>query len=125
MFRGRPEDRCRPDKLDALKGDATAATAAQTVEELLARLQAQVRAYAVRRLAAAVLRDGIERYRERSQGPVVAPASELFAQLTCGSFSGLKIDASDAGEPELSGSAAAPGKSIRVNEMSDGAGDQL
>ena len=56
------------------------------------------------RLAAAVLQRGIERYREKNQGPVLARASALFADLTGGSFAGLQIDDDGDGRPCSRGS---------------------
>ena len=73
-------------ELARMDGGDRAAEAAETVQTTLARLQADVDRYAALKLAAAVLQRGIERYREKNQGPVLARASQLFADLTDGSF---------------------------------------
>ena len=69
-----------------MDGDDRAAEAAEAVQTTLARLQVDVGRYSALRLAAAVLQRGIERYREKNQGPVLARAGRLFADLTGGSF---------------------------------------
>ena len=55
-----------------------AAEAAEMAEELKARLALEVEEYARLRLAAVVLHEAIERYRQRSQGPVLDRAAGLF-----------------------------------------------
>jgi uncharacterized protein YhaN len=110
-------------ELEAMDGDDHAAAAAETVQTTLARLQVDVGRYAALRLAAAVLRRGIERYREKNQGPVLARASRLFAGLTTGSFAGLQIDDDGAG-PVLKG-VRPDGRLVAVDAMSDGSHDQL
>ena len=68
---------------------------AQTIKILdlgLARLQGDVARFATLKLATVVMRRGIERYREKNQGPILARASVLFAGLTDGSFTRLQID---------------------------------
>jgi uncharacterized protein YhaN len=55
----------------------------------------------------------------------VSRASELFTALTRGSFAGLRTDFDEDGQPVLLGVRPEEGGSVRVNCMSDGAGDQL
>ena len=81
--------------LKQMDGSSRAAEAAEQAEELKARLALDVEEYARLRLAAVVLHEAIDRYRQRSQGPVLDRASGLFAQLTLGSFQGLKVDYDD------------------------------
>ena len=58
------------------------------------------------KLAATVLHRGIERYREKNQGPILTRASDLFAALTGGSFARLQIDDDGDGRSVLEGRAA-------------------
>lgn len=112
--------------LKTMDGSAKAAAAAEQVQFLLARIGSDVERYARLRLAALILRDAIERYREKNQGPVLKRASELFADLTVGSFEGLRVDVNDQGQPVLVG--VRPGKKETVpaqDAMSDGTRDQL
>jgi uncharacterized protein YhaN len=76
-------------------------------------------------MAAAVLRRSIERFRDASQGPVLARASDWFAALTLGSFSGLRADYDDKGSAVLVGIRAGSGQAVGVDGMSGGTCDQL
>ncbi len=120
-------DRCigtAGSELARLDGSAAAAEAAGDCEEHLAALAGDVEEYAVRRLALAVLRGAIERFREQNQGPVVARASERFAQLTAGSFAELRVDVDEEDRPILLG-VRPNGETLDVAGMSDGTSDQL
>ena len=76
-------------------------------------------------LASSVLRESIERYREKNQGPVLQRASRLFATMTLGSFAGLRDDYNEKGEPVLVGLRADGRTIVGVDGMSDGTCDQL
>jgi uncharacterized protein YhaN len=106
-----------------------AADAAEQEQSLRARIEGHVDEYARLRLAAAVLRKAIERYRDNNQGPIIKRAGELFAELTAGSFAGLRADFNDRGDPVLMAVRApqsAPGPAaIGVEAMSEGTADQL
>ncbi len=103
---------------------AAAAEAAEEAQEILARLEPGVQQYLRLRLAAAVLREGIERYRKKNEGPVLGRASELFRRLTLGSFEALRIDFDDRGEQVLAG-VRSDGKAVQPPAMSEGTCDQL
>ncbi|HUY36529.1 MAG TPA: AAA family ATPase [Pirellulales bacterium] len=104
---------------------AAAADAAERAQSLLAEIGSDVEEYVRLRLASAVLREAIERYRKKNQGPVLERASSLFAELTAGSFAGLRADYDDAGEAVLVG-ARPDGRTVGVDDaMSDGTRDQL
>ena len=67
---------------------------------------------------------GIERYREKNQGPILARASTLFAALTGNSFARLQIDDDGNGRSILK--AVRPdGRLVGIEGMSDGSHDQL
>jgi len=111
--------------LKQMDGSSRAAEAAEQAEELKARLAGDVEEYAQLRLAVVVLHEAIDRYRQRSQGPVLERASGLFAQLTLGSFKGLKVDYDDHDQAVLR--AVRPGgtETVGIAGLSDGSADQL
>ena len=110
--------------LATMDSSAAAADAAEDVQNLLARIEPDVQQYLRLRLASVVLREGIERYRKKNEGPVLARASELFRRLTLGSFDGLRIDFDERGEQVLAGIRPG-GETLLPAAMSDGASDQL
>ena len=107
-----------------MDGSDRAAESAEHAQTLLAQLQGDVARYATLKLAAAVMHRGIERYREKNQGPILARASVLFAGLTGGSFARLQIDDDGNGRSVLKG-ARPDGRLVSVEGMSDGSHDQL
>ncbi len=111
--------------LRAMQQRGNAAEQNEVCQSLVADLEESTRQYAVLRLAAAVLQRGIERYRDRHQGPLLARASDLFSRLTAGSFSGLRSDVNDKAEPILVGVRADGRTTLEVSGMSDGACDQM
>jgi uncharacterized protein YhaN len=111
-------------ELERMDGSDHAAVAAETMQNLLARLQGDVTRYATLRLAASVLGNGIERYRDKNQGPIIHRASALFASLTVGSFAKLQIDDDGDGRSVLKG-VRPDGKPVGIEGMSDGSHDQL
>jgi len=110
--------------LDLMNGGDAAAAQAEKEHQILAELYDQAQCYARLRAAAALLRGEIKRYRERNQEPVLQRASELFRQLTLGSFAELVSDFNDKDEPVLVG-VRPSGEQVRVEGMSDGTCDQL
>ncbi len=111
-------------ELARMDGGDRAAETAEVAQTLLARLQVDVARYATLKLAAAVMSRGIERYRDKNQGPILARGSALFATLTGGSFAGLQIDDDGDGHSVLKG-VRPDGRLVGVEGMSDGSHDQL
>lgn len=110
--------------LQQMRGEGAAAEQANNCQFLVTELQEACRDYAVQRLAAAVLQRGIDRYRDRHQGPLLSRAGDLFGRLTCGAFAGLQSEIDGKNEPILVG-VRANGVKVKVEEMSDGTSDQL
>jgi uncharacterized protein YhaN len=111
-------------ELARMRGNADAAEINQRAEDLRAKVKADVEQYTRLRLASAILRAGVERYRQKAQGPILARASATFARLTLGSFQTLRIDHDDRDEPVLR--AIRPdGDALGVDQMSEGTADQL
>ena len=112
-------------ELQRMDGSGRAAEAQEKAEHLLSVIRSNSEQYIRFRLASAVLRRSIERFREASQGPVLARAGELFADLTLGSFTDLRTDYDDKGNPILVGVRAGGGQTVSTNGMSSGTCDQL
>jgi len=111
--------------LEEMDAGPSAAQTAEEIEEIRARLQADAAQFVRLRLALAVLRQAIERYREKHEGSVLRRAGELFARLTCGSFQGLVVDADDQGQSVLKGVRAGGTERVELAAMSEGTADQL
>jgi uncharacterized protein YhaN len=101
-----------------------AADAAVAVEAAKATVREQAEQYARLRLAVAILRREIDKFREESHGPLLARASYFFAKLTCERYSGFTTGFDDRGGVILLGRRK-NGAEITVDEMSDGTRDQL
>jgi uncharacterized protein YhaN len=67
----------------------------------------------------------MERFREKSEGPILKKASELFRRLSCGSFGGLRADQGADGTSVLVGVRPGGKEIVPVEGMSDGTADQL
>jgi uncharacterized protein YhaN len=76
------------------------------------------------RLAYVLLQQEIERYREENQGPVLRSASELFARLTLGAYSALRVGF-DAKDQQILLCVNKEGRQVETHRLSDGARDQL
>jgi len=111
-------------RLQAMDGRADAARAAQEAQERLGSLRENAQRYLRVRLAAKILRSEVEKYREKSQGPVLKRAGELFTPLTQKYFIGLEPDYSAGDEPILVG-IRENGKKVTLAGMSDGTQDQI
>jgi len=111
-------------ELGRIDGSSAAAEAAEEAQGVLASIREHVEDYVKLRLASLVLKQAIENYRAKNQGPLLERAGTLFTRLTLGSFSGLKTDYSENDEPVLQG-VRPDGNVVDVSGMSDGTLDQL
>jgi len=111
-------------ELSANDGSDAAAEASEEAEQRLADMVSGIEQYLRLRIAALILEQRIEEYRQKNQAPVLARAGELFAKLTLGSFAGLRDELSESGMPILLG-VRTNGMEITVDQMSDGTRDQL
>jgi uncharacterized protein YhaN len=111
-------------QIQSMKGGSDAAEAAEKSQEYLATVQTDVNRYVRLRLASAILRREIERYRKENQAPLLKRAGEIFSHLTQGSFSSLQTDYNEKDEPVIIGLRPS-GESVTVSGMSDGTRDQL
>ncbi|MEZ6091940.1 MAG: hypothetical protein R3C05_28835 [Pirellulaceae bacterium] len=113
------------EKRSAMNGDARAADLQQEIHEILGRIGQRADQFARLKVAETLLRRAINAYRERNQGPILKIASEYFRRLTLNSFSELRADNNEKGEPILLGVRATNGKTVDLSGMSQGTADQL
>ena len=111
-------------ELELMDGSDKAAALAEQAQATLASIRSNSEQYVRARLAGCILRDEIERYRKKNQGPLIKRASELFATLTLGSFDTLLTDFNEKDEPVLAG-IRPDGVRVYVEGMSTGSRDQL
>ena len=71
-----------------------------------------------------LLRQAIDLYRDRNQGPILTRAKGLFSELTDGAYTGLRADIDDKGEAILIAEHRTRG-SLDVASLSDGTVDPL
>jgi uncharacterized protein YhaN len=112
-------------ELSKMDGSAAAAAAAEEAQAVISRIGSNAAQYAKYRLASIILQRAVESYREKNQGPILKRASELFAEMTLGSFTGLQTEFDEKGTPILVGVRADGTAPINVDGMSDGTVDQL
>jgi len=107
-----------------LQRGRSAASAAEEAQAHLASIREHAHRYARARLAAAILRREVERYRERNQDPILKRAGEIFPRLTLGELTGLRVGFDAADEPVLE-CVRADGSLVGVDGLSRGTRDQL
>lgn len=110
--------------LSAVNGNDEAAQNATQAQMLLAEIHTDAQRYIRLKLAAGILREAVERFRKENQGPLLERAGAIFQAISLGSFSGLETDFGEDDQPILMG-VHRDGSRLKVNEMSDGARDQL
>ncbi len=110
--------------LQQMDGRGEAAEQAEMLDQTETRLADEVARYGRLQLVDALLRRGVERYRQRIQGPLLESAGRTFATLTSGSFQDLRCEIDDRDQPVLTG-LRPDGKTVGVEGMSDGTRDQL
>jgi len=109
--------------LEAIDTSDRAAAAREAMESAAARFRAAIRPWARLRLAHALLKESLNRFRERAQAPMVAAASTYFSLMTGGRYQRLVAEEVD-DKPVLRAERA-DGVGIGVEAMSDGTADQL
>ena len=110
--------------LALMDGSGKAADAQAEAEALLAQVRADAERYVRLKLAASVLRETMEQFRQKNQGPILELASRVFTRLTLGSFCGLRVELNDQGAPTLLG-VRTGATTVPLDGMSDGTSDQL
>lgn len=98
--------------------------AADERQAVVAEIRRLAERWATLRLAAVVLEQEIERYREQNEGPVIRRASAIFPKLTLGEYLALRSSYDERDHAELR-CLGADGADVPVEGLSDGARDQL
>jgi uncharacterized protein YhaN len=109
---------------DAMFGKSEAAESRQDAANVEAEITNLVQRYSDLALQEIVLRQAIDLYRERNQGPILGRAKDLFSQLTNGAYSGLRVDVDENSEPILIAEHTVRG-SLEIEALSDGTVDPL
>lgn len=93
---------------------------------IAASIESQFEELVLLRWTAGVLAEGIERFRQKNQGPLLLAASQAFQHMTLGRYEGLRVDVDEQGKPILVGVRSNDSnQSVAVDQMSDGTRDQL
>jgi uncharacterized protein YhaN len=108
-----------------MDGRADAADLAQEMQAHLAGLETGVRQYSRLKIASVIVAEAMERYRQKSQGPVLARAGEFFRSITRGSFEGLRVETDESGAMVIAGVRPGGTGTVKVEGMSDGTADQI
>lgn len=111
-------------ELARMDGGDAAARIAEEMQEEVAGISRMTGRYIRLKVASGVLHGEIERYRAANQDPLVSMASDLFRDLTLGSFAGLRADIDESDKPVLLGLRPGGGR-VGVAGMSSGTRDQL
>jgi uncharacterized protein YhaN len=116
---GEVENACK-----AADGSAAAADADQRGLGILSRMHADAERFLRLRLASALLRQQIDRFRAENQDPILTRASGLFACLTCSEFTALRTEYDSNDQPAIVG-VRHNEEMVAVEAMSEGTRDQL
>src|SRR5712671_1952847 len=109
---------------DQLVTQDQAADLTQEAANVEAELAGMVDTYVDLTVQEALLREAIEIYRERNQGPILKRANGLFAELTDDAYKGLRADVDDKNEPILLAEHHMRG-SLGLEALTDGTVDPL
>ncbi|MFM9884889.1 MAG: hypothetical protein ACKVQT_17855, partial [Burkholderiales bacterium] len=109
--------------LEAIDTSDRAAAAREGMESAAARFRAAIRPWARLKLAHALLRESLNRFRERAQAPMVAAASTYFSLMTGGRYERLEAD--EEGDKPVLRAVQADGTKKGIEAMSEGTSDQL
>jgi uncharacterized protein YhaN len=105
-------------------GQEQAADSLQAAAGVEAEIQALVDTYAELTLQETALRQAIDLYRDRNQGPILGRAKALFAELTNGAYQGLRADVDSKDQPILIAEHPLRG-SLDLAALTDGTVDPL
>ena len=111
-------------EFEAIGGDDNAAKAAAARQEALAEMQEVAEQYVRVRSAVLLLQWAIDRYRQEKQAPLLRRAGQLFATITGGSFSTLRVDFDEHDDAHMIG-VRPDGATVGVSGMSTGTAYQL
>ena len=116
-------------EVEKMDGSGEAARVQQEQLNRLAAIRRQAERYAELTISQEALKQAIELYRQRNEGPVLRTASRFFSRITRGEYESLRVEDDD--KPRLVG--VRPGRAgtvvanrtVVANGMSDGTADAL
>lgn len=111
-------------EFDRLLAQDQAADFTQQAANVEAEIGETVETYVDLTLQETLLRQAVEVYRDRNQGPILGRAKGLFAQLTDGEYAGLRADVDEKNEPILIAEHRTKG-SLEISALSDSTVDAL
>jgi uncharacterized protein YhaN len=111
-------------EFDRLVAQNQAADSMQEAAIVEAEISEMVEAYVSLTVQETLLRQAIDLYRDRNQGPILKRAKDLFAGLTESAYTGLRADINEKSEPILIAEHRFRG-SLDVAALSDGTVDAL
>lgn len=112
-------------ELGSMDGTAAAIDQAEQAESNLAEIARSTNRYIQVRLASILLRQAIERFRNKHQGALLNRASQLFSMLTANSFTHVSVDYSAGSDDPRLVAQRDSGSQVGVAGLSDGTRDQL
>lgn len=110
--------------MEEIDGNDSAAVADQEAVSCLSGIHEAAQRYVRLKIAANILQQQVERYRERNKDPLLSKASQYFAAITCEEFSGLRVDYDDNGNAVIVGVRRSR-KEVHVDAMSSGTCDAM
>lgn len=110
-------------RLSAISGQASAATAEARRQEALAEMGDVAEQYLEAATASRLLKWAIDRYRDQKQGPMLHRAGEVFSGLTLGEFVKLGVDYES--NPPALVARRRNERRVEVAGLSEGTRDQL
>jgi uncharacterized protein YhaN len=108
-----------------MNGGSEAAHMAEQRQQILGQMDADARHYARVKIAARLLDMAIDGFCEKNQDPMLIRASELFSEITCKAFKGVRPEFDNTGRPVITGIRSHDGELVDVTAMSEGTADQL
>lgn len=113
-------------RLKQIDGSDRASELSQSIQFLTGKMENAIEEFARVKVAAMMLRQAIEHYRQENQGPVLQLASTIFQQLTRDEYDSLKVDFDSRGKVMLFGTRTRSGEpDVPANAMSTGTADAL
>lgn len=110
-------------ELAGLNAQDKAASALEAMASAIATVRETLPLHIRTRLAHSLLQAAVERFKERSQAPMLKSASGFFTQMTGSEFVGLVND--DAQQPPVIAARRPGGALVGVDALSEGTRDQL
>ncbi len=96
----------------------------QNLELALVEQRQAILEFVKTRLVADMLKQTLEDYRDKNEGPLINDASSMFKRLTCNIYERIALAYTDDEQPYIKGERA-NGEQVQVDAMSDGTRDQL